>query len=427
MSTSRLPAKASRAGARPFGTSAEGERAARPADVPHAGGDRAALRDIARALNANIARGYLESEEQLRQITEAMDEVVALSDEATGQLLFVNLAYELIWGRSREELYARPMVFLQGVHPDDRERVREAFATPQTSEFSLEYRVVTPAGELRWVSTRGFPVRDAAGTIYRRVSITEDISERKRIAASHQRLLRGFTHDVKNPLGAAQGYLSLLEEAVFGELTPQQIEAIRHARRSIHAALDLVAQLLEIERAEAGELSIDRSLVDIAIVTWNIVEDFRGAANAKGLKLDLLPARAEDTLAVETDRARVHQILANLVSNAVKYTQPGGCITVRAHVADDAEAPRPGRWIAVSVADNGPGIPIDKQKALFREFTRFSPNAAEGSGVGLAISQQMATALGGTITVTSAPGEGSTFILWVPTLSRSTDSGAAAD
>ncbi len=377
---------------------------------------------IVSALRANLERGFFESEERFQQITEALHDVVALSDEQYTRLYFVNAAYEQIWGRPRQDLYANPLAFLDGVHVDDRERVRAAIVGASGAEYDVEFRVVRPDGELRWVWSRGFPVRDESGAIFRVASITEDITDRRRVVESHERLIRGFTHDVKNPLGAADGYMSLLEIGVFGELTATQLESVGNARRSIHTALDLVGQLLDIERAEAGQVQFERERVDIGAVTGDIVEEFRATADAKRLSLALLiPERGEnDTLVVESDRARLRQILANLISNAVKYTQPNGSIVVTARVATDGEAPRDGRWVAIGVADNGPGIPLEKQNLIFREFTRFNPRAAEGSGIGLAISQRLAHMLGATITFKSVVGEGSTFTLWLPS-----DSGLA--
>jgi signal transduction histidine kinase len=116
---------------------------------------------------------------------------------------------------------------------------------------------------------------------------------------------------------------------------------------------------------------------------------------------------------IETDATRVRQVVGNLISNAVKYTPPGGHIDIRARHSGNGNA-ADDREIIISVADNGPGIPADKQSALFTEFTRFDPGAAEGAGIGLAISQRIAQALGGEITVESDPGHGSTFALHLP-------------
>jgi len=365
-------------------------------------------------LFANSANGFQNEREMLREVAEALHDVVALTDEKFTQLFFVNAAYEQIWGRPREDVYANPLAFLDGVHPQDRDRVRGAILKQPSGEFDIEFRVLRPAGDQRWVWSRGFPVRNVDGEIYRIASITEDITDRVQVVESHERLIRGFTHDVKNPLGAADGYLSLLEIGVYGEMSTTQTETVGRARRSIRTALDLVAQLLEIERAKAGQLTIKRVRVDLGAAIRETVEGFRDPANAKRLSLAVLAPREDHSLIIESDSARVRQILANLVSNAVKYTQPDGSITVRAYVADDDEGPRHGSWVAIAVADNGPGIPLEKQNLLFREFTRFNPSAAEGSGIGLAISQQMARVLGAAITFQSTPGVGSTFTLWLP-------------
>ena len=116
---------------------------------------------------------------------------------------------------------------------------------------------------------------------------------------------------------------------------------------------------------------------------------------------------------VVSDPARVRQVLANLLSNAIKYTPAGGRVTVRARTRTDG-APAPGEWIAAEVVDTGRGIPPEQQRQLFQEFTRFDSASAEGAGIGLAISQRIAEALGGRITVESQVGAGSTFTLWLP-------------
>lgn len=374
----------------------------------------ALLKQIAEALDANLARGYLEGEEQIRGIAEALHDVVALIDSTGTKVLFVNAAYEQIWCRSREELYANPLALLDGVHPQDRDRVRDTLIKHPCGNYDLEYRVVRPSGDERWVRTRAFPIRGGDGDIDRIASITEDITERKQVIESHERLIRGFTHDVKNPLGAADGFLSLLELGVGGEMSEKQIQSVGHARRSIRTALNLVSGLLDIERAEAGQLDIRQERVDLDAATFEVVDEFRAAAEGKGLALSSHVSAIDESLVVESDSARVRQILANLVSNAVKYTQQNGSVSVTAYAGKTDEPPWHGCWAAVAVTDTGPGIPVEKQQLVFREFTRFNPDATAGSGIGLAISRRLARALGGEITFTSMPSVGSTFTLWLP-------------
>lgn len=115
------------------------------------------------------------------------------------------------------------------------------------------------------------------------------------------------------------------------------------------------------------------------------------------------------------DADRIERVLGNLLSNAVKYTPEGGRITVRTAERTGGGAPGPGVWHAVDVENTGPGIPPDKRELIFQEFARLEPGDTRGKGLGLAISRQVARALGGDLTVESAPGRGATFTLWIPT------------
>jgi two-component system, sensor histidine kinase and response regulator len=115
---------------------------------------------------------------------------------------------------------------------------------------------------------------------------------------------------------------------------------------------------------------------------------------------------------METDPRRVRQILDNILSNAVKYSAKG-TVTVTAQIADRGRAGG-GEWVAVSVADNGPGIPEEKQERVFQEFTRLDPNQPRGTGLGLAMGRRLARQLGGDITLKSEIGHGSTFTLLLP-------------
>jgi PAS domain S-box-containing protein len=360
-----------------------------------------------------------ENERYFAQIADNIREFIWLSDVEFTTHYYVNSAYERIWGRTRESLYNDPASLLEGVHEDDRERVRLALRGMPHGNYEIEFRVVRPDGDVRWVSSRGVPVRDAGGQISRIAGITEDITDRKhaeaelaRIIESRTGLIRGFTHDIKNPLGAADGFLALLTDGIYGEITSEQSESIAKARRAIGSALTLINHLLELARAESGQLEIRTEPTDVRDTVLTIAEAFRAQAEAKGLSLavELPPMLPE----IQTDRARMQQVLGNLVSNAVKYTRRGGHITIRASAGARQSASRSDESIVIEVTDNGSGITPENQRRLFQEFTRFSPGAAHGAGIGLAISQRIAHALGGAITVESELGVGSTFSLRLP-------------
>lgn len=188
------------------------------------------------------------------------------------------------------------------------------------------------------------------------------------------------------------------------------MDSIRRIRRSLQTSLHLIHDLLELARAEAGQIELESEPTDLAKLVQEVVEDFRAQATAAGLGLTV---RTDGTLRAKTDAARVRQILSNLLSNAIKYTRIGG-IAVETGIRARGSPFDQSRCIAIRVTDTGPGIPAGKQETIFQEFTRLDPKAQHGAGVGLAISRRIARHLRGDISVESEIDRGSTFTLWLP-------------
>jgi signal transduction histidine kinase len=199
---------------------------------------------------------------------------------------------------------------------------------------------------------------------------------------------------VKNPLGAADGYLAMVEEGIYGEREDKPRGIVTKVRRSIGQALELIKQLLDIARAEAGQLEIRRQEIDLKELVRDIADSFAAQAKAKAITLTVEPQNNLPN--VYTDGTRVRQVVGNLVSNAVKYTPQGGNVVVRVQERTGA-GPDARNAACIAVSDDGPGIPPDKLPMLFKEFSRFDAGAAEGAGIGLAISQKIAEALAGEI------------------------------
>ncbi len=246
--------------------------------------------------------------------------------------------------------------------------------------------------------------------------------------ANHDRarLIRGVTHDVKNPLGAADGYAQLLEMELQGKLGDEQMAIVAGVRRGIRHALAIIADLLDVSRAESSGLSVRPERIDLAAVVSGAIEDHRGAAEAAGHTLVpmLSPTDEAEPVGVSADPARVREVLDNLVSNAIKYTPAPGRISISTAVVSDGHGPGPGGWVAAHVRDNGPGVPEDERERIFGEFHRLHANRdAIGHGVGLAISRRIARLMGGEITVGGTLGEGAVFSLWLPVETDATREG----
>jgi signal transduction histidine kinase len=228
------------------------------------------------------------------------------------------------------------------------------------------------------------------------------ISERSRFFAS-------LSHELRTPINAVIGYNHLLREKVFGELNEQQTGALDKANRSAQHLLELVDDILDISKIEAGKLDIFPETVDLADLLRDTATSVQLQARDKGIELGVdVPEHAE----VHTDPARVRQIVLNLLSNAVKFTVSGR-VDLRLRAADGGGA-------VVAVRDTGPGIAREDQERIFEEFEQGSAApGTSGTGLGLAISRRLAELLGGELTVDSELDQGSTFTLTLPA-----DSGA---
>jgi signal transduction histidine kinase len=240
----------------------------------------------------------------------------------------------------------------------------------------------------------------------------------ERLMEARARAVRSLSHDLKNPLNVIYSHAQLLEDGIVGEPSTAQKKSLAHIQRSVRALLDLIDDLLELWRAESGELNATSTRTDIVEVVREVVDEYRAVADAAGhsLQLELF----SDVPPVETDAKRVRQVLGNLVSNAIKFTPPGGCVTIRLRVRSRTVHSQRGRWIAVEVSDTGPGIPPEKVDTIFEEFTRLQPHVP-GIGIGLATSRRIARLLGGDITVQTAPECGATFVFLLPLMTRGDD------
>jgi signal transduction histidine kinase len=243
-----------------------------------------------------------------------------------------------------------------------------------------------------------------------RATAVRALEETRSTLASRQRLVRGVTHDIKNPLGAADGYGELLQMGLHGELGPEQAHAVTRIRGCIADALSIISDLLELSAAENGSLPVSRRDADLSVVVVETADEYAASARAAGRPLRVEAAHPVHAV---TDPARVRQVLGNLVSNAVKYARGSDRIVLSAGYED--AGPRPGRWAVVRVEDFGPGIaPADRER-LFEEFYRVDADTGvEGHGLGLSVSRRIARLLGGELTVESEVGRGSVFTLWLP-------------
>jgi PAS domain S-box-containing protein len=359
-----------------------------------------------------------ESDERFRQLAENVEEVFLLFDPQVNKVFYVSPAYEKVWGRSCESLYASPRSFLAGIHPDDRPIIAASLEISNRSRGEWEYRVIRPNGTVRWVWDRAFPIRDSAGKVVRIAELVQDITERKQVeVATHRAMkaaeeanraksefLANMSHELRTPMNAVIG---MTELALATNLDPEQRHYLELVESSADSLLDLINNILDFSKIDAGKFELEATPFILANVVDTALHSLAIQAYRKGLEMACgLDPGIPSTLV--GDPVRLKQIVVNLVENAIKFTDQGE-VVLRAWVETKEEA---AVVLHIAVADTGVGIPADKTAMVFEAFTQADGSLTrrfEGAGLGLAICSELVRMMGGAIWVESGKDCGSTF------------------
>jgi signal transduction histidine kinase len=223
----------------------------------------------------------------------------------------------------------------------------------------------------------------------------------ERVVRDKSDFLAGMSHDLRTPLNAMRGFSTLLLQGRAGELNPKQTGYVEHVIRAADHLIDLIDDVLDLSKAEAGFLELRPECFAVAESLEEVLTSLTPLAQAKGITIE----STSDGFSVTADRVRFRQILYNLLSNAVKFAGPAGLISITA--SDVAE------WLEFRIRDSGTGIPPSEQDSIFGRYYRAN-TTNEGTGLGLAIARQLVEQHGGNIRVESAPGAGSCFIFRIP-------------
>jgi signal transduction histidine kinase len=222
-----------------------------------------------------------------------------------------------------------------------------------------------------------------------------------------------MSHELRTPLNAILGYTSLLAEGITGPIIPAQQEQLLRIRASATHLLGLIDEVLSFSRLEAGREQLSMHDVDVAAVLDEAAALVRPMAAAKQLPLEIQPPDATGgPLRLRSDVLKLRQILVNLLTNAVKFTDHGS-VTLSAHAEGDD--------VVFTVTDTGIGIPASHLEHVFDAFWQVEQAASRrvgGTGLGLSVTRRLARLLGGDVSVKSVSGQGSTFVVRLPRASR---------
>ena len=372
-----------------------------------------------------------------RSLEEAEERFRRAFDDAPIGMALVGLDGR--WLRANASLcqilgYAEPdlleLRFQDVTHPDDLKASNDRASDLLAGEFrsyALEKRYVRRDGTIVWTMLSVSLVRDAGDVPLYFVAQIEDVDDRKLAEAETVRLLElerehveqlqaldvlkdefvaSVSHELRTPLTSIKGYLELVLDGEAGELNEEQRGHLLTINRNSERLLRLVGDLLFVGQADAGRLELDLGDVDLGTLARESVESARPSAAAKRIRLEM---SVDELSPLRGDRARLAQLLDNLVSNALKFTPDDGSVTV--------SLTRAAGHAVLEVRDTGIGIPTAEQGRLFDRFFRArgaTDRAIQGTGLGLSIAKTIAESHGGRIGVESVEGVGTTFRVELP-------------
>jgi PAS domain S-box-containing protein len=365
------------------------------------------------------------SEERFRLIVSSVKDYGIFMLDPRGHIASWNEGAERIKGYTADEIIGRHFsIFYPQKDIKNGKPAWELKVAAREGRFEDEDWRVRKDGSLFWANVVITALHADNGELIGFAKITRDLTDRRaaeqraiddarRVAEAEAanrakgEFLAAMSHELRTPLNAIGGYAELIEMGVAGAVTDQQHEYLERVRTSQQHLLAIINDLLNYTKVEAGQVTYDIETIDLHDVVESVLTMVSPQAARKRIKLRHGPCD-EQTFA-RADRLKAEQVVLNLLSNAVKFTPDGGLITASCGTSGD--------YATFTVKDSGPGIPDEKLEAIFEPFVQLGRTLSsirEGTGLGLAISRDLARAMDGDITVNSAVGKGSTFLLQLP-------------
>ena len=270
----------------------------------------------------------------------------------------------------------------------------ELLAESQRRELELEHRAELLETE----------AKSAAQLAELNKQLQDRQSELEQAMGVRNRFYASMSHELRTPINAVIGYSTLMIDNIYGPLNEKQREGLQRTLRAARHLLELVNDVLDLSKIEAGKIELSMQNVNVQNLIEDLFVTVRPLADEHGTKLSF--EHPEEQMSVVTDPRRVRQILLNLLSNAIKF---GLQKPIKVECSRDQNG-----GVSISVIDQGEGISEDDQLRIFEEFVQVSPSQQMGTGLGLPISKRLATLLDGSLDVDSKPGIGSTFTLHLP-------------
>ena len=358
-----------------------------------------------------------QSEEQYRQLAEAIPQIVWTA-RPDGWIDYYNQQWFDYTGMTLEQ--SQGWGWGQMLHPDDVQSCLDRWTTSvETGEnYEVECRIKRTSDQTyRWHLTRAVPVRDTEGKILKWFSSSTDINDQKLaletlqaantrlkdLAALRDEFVAKVSHELRTPLTAIKEGVSLILDQALGPINGEQRDFLVTVDRDTDRLSDLIGNMLDLSKLEAGRLRLSRRRVAVHRLIESAIDGYKAVAEGRTITAQL-PVVTD----IFVDPRRILQVITNLFSNAVKFTKEGGHITFDVHEQDES--------VAVSIQDDGVGIAQDDLTKVFKKFSQVGEGEQRlrGTGLGLALCKELVELHRGTLSVSSVPGRGSRFTVSLP-------------
>ena len=360
-------------------------------------------------LEERIKERTLELEEALHQVNHEKNKtdriIREISDgvivtDRVGKILLINPAGRRLLGKKRDVPFTDLSEFshvpgLSEIFENSSEAATEEVEVHDSSDAS------------RVLKATAVPLKDERGDLLGKVAVLQDITSFKEVDRLKSDFVSQVSHELRTPLTSIKGYIDNLKDGIAGKLKEKQIDYLnRMSKNADHLAI-LISDLLDVSRIESGKMPLIPTTFSLQNLIEEVVKNLRPILDAKQLELLLNPFPGER--GIQGDHDKLEQVITNLLVNAVKFTPPGGRITISLE--------RNEKYVKASIRDTGIGIPAEKQSRIFERFYRVEPESSSkmnGTGLGLYIAKNIIEMHGGRIWVASEVGNGSEFSFTLP-------------
>lgn len=368
------------------------------------------LSDLNFTLEERVKARTLELEDVIRQVNNEKEKTDRIIDEitdgvivtdVTGKILLINPAAQMLLGNKR---HAIPTDLSEVAHSPHLQEIFRNPAEAATREVEIDDPVHLSTRALKATAV---PLKDERGDLLGKVAVFHDITSFKEVDRLKSEFISKVSHELRTPLTSIKGYIDNLRDGIAGALDEKQQNYLDRMSKNADHLVRLINDLLDVSLIESGKMALNLTTLSLRDLVAETINNLRPIAAEK--QLEVIVKEFEVESQIRGDYAKLEQVITNLLDNAIKFTHPGGRITITLQHDE--------QFLKTSIQDTGIGIPPEKRSKIFERFYRIeqeAPSKVNGTGLGLYIAKNLIEMHGGQIWVISEVGKGSEFSFILP-------------